>query len=78
MVAASMSERMRQGMEEKVREIGEGGRRRGEMSVTKPVSLTEPVVITNNNQAKMVMTVSRDKSTLQAIVRQLREARGER
>ncbi len=61
---------------------GEGGRGEredggGERSAMKPVSLTEPVGMKNNNQPMMVMTVSGGMSTWQAIEQQMRDARHE-
>jgi hypothetical protein len=48
------------------------------MSVMKPLSLTEPVGMKNNNQPMMVMTESKDVRMRRGIEQQVREARQER
>ncbi len=63
-------------------EEGEGERGEGEdggrgRSAMKPMALTEPVGIKNNNQPMMVMTESGGVRTWQAVEHQVREARQE-
>jgi hypothetical protein len=62
--------------------VGEGGRGEGKdggggRSTAKPMSLTEPVGIKNNNQPMVVVTVSGGMRTWRAIEQCVREARQE-